>query len=312
MTSVFLFVLGIGLVLWAAERLTDGVLALSESLSLSPFFVGAVVSGFEPENLVTGVAANFQGLPQLALGTVIGATIFLLLGGLGGALLIVPMETRIPRSGVLVMAVSLLAASWAFWNDGRISRPEGLFLFLLCGALMVWLYRTSPLLLVSRSLSGAMEGEKRDRSWPRALLMVMGGTLGLVVGAELVVRGAEGVIRGFGLSETFFGMTVVAIGESLEEMGRMVAPARRGRSDIALGNVVGTTVILLTFNLGLISLVRPLSVDPWILRFHLPFLAACVFLVGGLLLFARGLGRRAGVCLLLLYLGYLAANLNYF
>jgi cation:H+ antiporter len=259
MTFILLFVLGIGLILWSAERLTDGV--LGASFAVSAFFVGALVSGFEPENLVTGLVANFKGLPQIALGTVVGAAIFMILGGFGTALLIVPMEVKIPRAGVLAMPAGLIPFGWVLFNDGSVSRLEGILLLIVCGALMVWLYRASPVLLAARSVREIEQPVEEFPSRRRALLMLAAGTVGLLVGAELVVAGASGIIEGFGVSETFFGMTVVAIGESLEETVRMVSPARRGRSDIALGNVVGTTIIFLTLNLGLIALVRPISVD---------------------------------------------------
>jgi Ca2+/Na+ antiporter len=66
MPAVLLFLLGIGLILWAAERLTDGILGTAASIPVGPFFIGALVSGLEPENSVRGVVANFQGLPQVA------------------------------------------------------------------------------------------------------------------------------------------------------------------------------------------------------------------------------------------------------
>lgn len=311
MPSVFLFLVGIGLVLWASEWLTDGVLATATLFRVSAFFVGALVSGFEPENLVTGVVANFQGLPQVALGTVIGAAIFMLLGGFGAALLIIPMEVEIPRSGVPAMLTSLLPFGWALLNDGVVSRVEGLLLLLVWGALMVWLYRTSPTLLTARSEGEVEAGMRKPGSRRHALMLVVVGTLGLFIGAELVVWGATAIIQGFGVSETFFGMTIVAIGESVEETARMVSPARRGRSDVALGNVVGTTVIFLTLNLGLIALVRPITVDPWVLKFHVPFLIGCVLFVGALLGMARRLGRWSGATLIFFYLLYLAINLYY-
>jgi cation:H+ antiporter len=310
-TSIFLFLLGVGLILWSAERLTDGVLAVAASFAVSAFFVGVVVSGFEPENLVTGLVANFRGLPQIALGTVVGAAIFMILGGFGTALLIVPMEIKIPRAGVLAMLASLVPFGWVLFNDGSVSRLEGILLLIVCGALMVWLYRTSPVLLTARSDGETDQRLEKRPSRRRALLMLAAGTVGLLVGAELVVAGTSGIIEGFGVSETFFGMTVVAIGESLEETARMVSPARRGRSDVALGNVVGTTIILLTLNLGLIALVRPIAVDPWILKFHIPFLISCVLLIAALLVMAKRLGRWVGGVLILLYLVYLVINLQH-
>jgi len=74
---------------------------------------------------------------------------------------------------------------------------------------------------------------------------------------------------------------------------------------------VGTTIIFLTLNLGLIALVRPISVDPWVLKFHVPFLILCVLLVAALLVMAKHLGRWVGGVLILLYLVYLVINLQH-
>lgn len=309
MTAIILFIIGIAIVLWSAERLTDGVLATTVAFSVSAFFIGVLVSGFEPENLVTGLVANFEGLPQMALGTVIGAAIFMLLGGFGAALLIVPMEVRIPQTGILAMLLSLLPFGWFLLNDGVVSRVEGFLLLLVCALLIAWLYRTSPVLLTVRSHDEADVAMEKPPSRLRALLLVVAGSVGLIIGAEMLVRGAAGIIQRFGISETFFGMTVVAIGESLEETARMVSPARRGNFDVALGNVVGTTIILLTVNLGLIALLRPILVDPLILKFHAPFLIGCVLLVGALLAMTKRLTRWMGAMLILLYALYVGINL---
>jgi cation:H+ antiporter len=311
MAALLLFILGIGIVLWAAERFTDGVVTAAASFAVSAFFVGALVSGFEPENLITGAVANFQGLSQVALGTVIGATAFMLLGGFGAALLIVPMKVEIPRSGALAMVLSLLPFGWVLLNDGVVSRSEGLLLVFVCVALMVWLYRVSPLLVTARAHGELETAVEKPQSRARAILLIILGIAGLLIGAEMVVYGAGGIIREFSISETFFGMTVVAIGESLEETARMVSPARRGRSDIALGNVVGTTIILLTLNLGLIALLHPVTADPWILEFHVPFMILCTLLVAVLLLIAKRLGRWVGGALIFLYLVYLVINLQH-
>jgi cation:H+ antiporter len=130
------------------------------------------------------------------------------------------------------------------------------------------------------------------------------------VGGKLVVEGAERLIGTLGISETVFGMTVVAIGESLEETARMVTPARRGHPELAWGNVVGTVVILLGANLGVIALVQPLRVDPLVLRFHVLYLVGCTLVVAVAMALAHRLGRRMGALLLLLYVAYLVLNLT--
>ena len=116
------------LVLWGAERFTEGAVGAAARFRLSTFYVGAVVSGFEPENLMIGGAAALGNLPQIALGTVIGSAVFMLTAGLGVALLLVPMEVRIPKQGGAAMILTLLPFSVFLWNDGTVSRTEGLFL----------------------------------------------------------------------------------------------------------------------------------------------------------------------------------------
>ncbi|MGH8067496.1 MAG: sodium:calcium antiporter [Candidatus Entotheonellia bacterium] len=305
--GVVLLGAGIALVLWGAERFTDGAIGTALRLSMSPFYVGALVSGFEPENLVTGGAAALGGLPQVALGTVIGAAIFMLTAGLGVALLLVPMEVNIPRAGGGGMLLCLVPFALTLWSGGTVSRPEGALLVMVALGLMVWLYRRSPVFL------HAMPTEQLSAvpSWSRAMGFLILGLVVIVIGAELVVQGAKMVLRTFPISEVFLGMTVVALGESLEETARMVAPARRGRSDLAWGNVVGTVIILLAFNLGVIALIRPLAADPLVLHFHAPYLLGCTLLVAVALLWAKRLGRAMGALLVGLYLLYLAVNMRY-
>jgi cation:H+ antiporter len=305
--GVVLLGAGIALVLWGAERFTDGAIRTAIRLSVSPFYVGVIVSGFEPENLVTGVAAALGGLPQVALGTVIGAAIFMLTCGLGAALLLVPMAVNIPRSGGVAMLLCLAPFALTLWTGGTVSRPEGVFLVVAAVGLLTWLYRRSPVFL----RTAPADELAALPSWSRAIGFLVLGLLAIVAGAELLVQGARMVLRTLPVSEVFLGMTVVALGESLEETARMVVPARRGHPDLAWGNVVGTVIILLTLNLGVIALLRPLAADPMVLRFHAPYLLGCTLLVAVALMCADRLGRAMGALLVGLYLVYLAINLRY-
>lgn len=302
------FIVGVALVLWGAERFTDGAIKTAALFTVSPFFVGTLVSGFEPENLVTGGAAALAQLHQIALGTVIGAAIFMLTAGLGVALLLVPMKVSIPKAGAIAMILSLIPFCIALWNDGVVSRAEAALLVVVAISLLGWLCRRSAVFLQPEADED--ESSRWANTRARAVLLLAAGLAAMLVGAALVVEGASRLIGSLGISETIFGMTVVAIGESLEETARMVAPARRGHPDLALGNVVGTIVILLGLNLGLIALIRPLTVDPLVLRLHAPYLLGCTVLVATTLAFARTLGRSMGGFLVLLYVIYLALNLS--
>jgi cation:H+ antiporter len=303
-----LVITGMALVIWGAERFTDGALRTAARFSLSTFYVGAVVSGFEPENVVTGAAAAVDGLDQVALGTVIGSSVFLLTAAVGLTLILVPMEVRIPREGALAMVVSLALAAGALW-DGSVSRIEGALLVLAAVVLMTWLYRHSPVFQRAADAHDDESDAIAHGSRVKAVGLLVAGIGIMLVGAELIVQGVHMLEGSARLSETFLGMAVVGMGESLEETARMVTPARRGHPELAWGNVVGTVVFLLTFNLGLVALIHPLTADPLVLRFHEPYLAGCVLIIACGLLLARRLGRSTGAFLLVLYAGYLAVNL---
>ncbi len=218
------------------------------------------------------------------------------------------MAIRIPKAGAIAMLLSTGAFLVSIW-DGDVSRLEGGALVTVAIGLLIWLYRSSPVFLKGE---GGDDDEKRtvaSRTKPFGLLV--GGTALLLAGAECIVRGVGALINVLRLSETFLGMAVVGMGESLEETARMVPAARRGHAELAWGNVVGTVVILLGVNLGIVALVRPLVADPLVLRFHVPYLIGCVILVASALLLSNRLGRPMGLLLVGLYLVYLAFNLQH-
>jgi cation:H+ antiporter len=302
-----LLIVGIALVLWGAERFTDGAVGTATRFGLSTFYVGAVVSGFEPENLVTGVAAAAGNLPQIALGTVIGSAIFMLTGGLGATLLLVPMAVRLPREGTVAMLASAVAFAVTLWNDGTVSRVEGAVLVLVGMSLLVWLYRRSSVFLHSAETD---DREDVSASRSRVVGLLVLGVAVMIAGAGLLVHGVRTLLNTVALSETFLGMVVVGAGESLEETARMVAPARRGHPELAWGNVVGTIIVLLTLNLGVVALVRPITADPLVLQLHGPYLIGCIVVVAAALLWARTLGRAMGASLAVFFLLYVALNVS--
>ncbi|MBI2219099.1 MAG: sodium:calcium antiporter [Candidatus Rokubacteria bacterium] len=306
LAGIVFLVGGLALIVWGAERFTDGALGVARRFAVSAFWIGAVLSGFEPENLAAGIAAAVGGLPQIALGTVIGSAIFMLTGGLGAALLLVPMDVRIPRAGAWAMLGALALFALVIF-DGSVTRPEAIVLAAAAVGAMVWLYYRSP---TFRPPADADDDQEKERppSTPAVVGRLILGIVAILLGAEALVSGSRALLATTGLSETFLGMTVVGLGESLEETARMVVPARRGHPELALGNVVGTLVVLVLFNLGVIALVRPLAADPLVLAFHAPYLGACAVVIATAFLVAKRLGRALGAGLIAAYVVYLGLN----
>jgi cation:H+ antiporter len=290
---------GVVLIAGAAELLVDGLLGVGRRLRVAPFVLSVALSGFEMENLAAGIAANAHGLPGAAAGTFLGGIVFLALvvAGLGG--LIAPMRVELPSRFALWTAVAPLPLL-AVGIDGRISRAEG-------GALVVWfLIALVGAARSGRELLGGPPGERKRHPFARLAV----GLAGLTGGGWLLGEGLNAVVRNAGIAPTLLGNTALAASVEVEELARVAVPARRGRPELALGNIAGTIIHFAALNAGIIALVRPLTLDHDTTTFYLPAAAACPALLAALLIGRRRIGRIEGAVLVLLYIGYLAAAIT--
>ncbi len=294
-----LLIAGLALVVGGAELFFDGLLDSAARLRVSPYVLTVVVSGFELENLAAGIAADVKGFPNAAAGTFLGGTTFLALGVAGLAAAAAPIEASFPLP-VLAWSAAAPLPLLALGVDGDLTRPEG-------GALVAWFsIALTGIALSGRSLPWG-EAPKRAR---HALLRMLAGLAVLSAGGEVLGEGIQRVVTKLGVSETLLGNTAIAASVEAEEVGRVVVPARRGRGDVALGNVFGTIAHFAAFNAGVIALVRPLELDGVSRGLHLPVAAASTLVVVALVGARRGLGRLDGAALLVLYVAYVVAAIT--
>jgi cation:H+ antiporter len=286
---------GIVLVVVGAELFFDGLLAGAARLGVSAFSFTVLVSGFELENLAAGIAANVQGFENAAAGTFLGGTTFLALAVAGLGAVAAPLEARLPAA-VLGWTAAAPLPLFLVALDGEISRRDGAVLIGWFALAMAGLWRSG------RGLLGATVERKRF-----VVARILGGLVLLTAAGEVLATGIQRTVSNLGISEALLGNTAVAAGVEAEEIARVAVPARRGRGDVALGNVVGTIVHFIAFNAGVIALVQPLQLDSESRWLHLPVAAASPLLLVGLLAWRGRLARSTGAVLVALYGGYVAA-----
>ena len=274
----------------------DGLLGIALALGIAPFVLSVALSGFETENLAAGIAANAKGLSGAAAGTFLGGVTFLAFGvaGLGG--LIAPIRVGLPIGFAVWTAIAPLPL-FAFAINGRVSRLEGALLVVWSLVALVGLARTG------RGLLAAEDEEERVR---RPGLKLFAGLALLTGGGWLIGQGLRTTVRQFGVPQTLLGNTALAATVEAEELARFAVPARRGRPEIALGNIAGTVVHFAAFNAGIIALVKPLTLGPETTRFYLPVAVASPAILAGVLVVRKQLGRLEGAVLTGLYIAYVA------
>ena len=240
--------LGLFLLSKAADLFVDGAVAVASAAKLSPVVVGAVVVGFgtsAPELLVSGIAA-FQGEQvkdgvvtnglDVALGNIVGSNVANITLVLGVAALVVPLlvtrAVMVREAPISLAAVAL----FAFFTVGGLAVWEGVVMLVVLVAILSWIILGGNEDSVEEI---AVEG---DRSVGKSLGITLAGLVGTVMGAQLMVWGAVGLAAAVGLSGGFVGFTLIAIGTSLPELVTAVAAARKGETELILGNLLGSNM----------------------------------------------------------------------
>ncbi len=306
--ALVLFLVGVVLAVWATERLLEGLIGLAALTALSTFAVGAVLSGLEAENVAVGLAAAVgggSGAP-IALGTVFGGATFLICVALGLGALLYPIQVRLPRGFLVVLALTPLLPGLAILGL-PLGRLAGLILLLVFAGAMLYL------VLASRGHDFLENDEleelaEKKPSLPRALGLTIVGLITISIGGDLVANGAQRIVATLGVPALLMGMVITPAAIELEEVIRQAVPTREGHPEVSAGNLVGTLLYFLLFNLGLIALIAPVPVDPSIVALDWPFLIAVTWLAT--IFLARGkVGRVEGAVLLACYAGYVGLHL---
>src|ERR1700694_163539 len=285
---------GAVLLVVATERLLEGLVGISQATRVAPFVVSAILSGLEAENVAVGIAAGHEGSGEIALGTAFGGATFLLCMALACGAMVAPRRARLPR-GILLLLICAVLVSGIGLIGTTTPRWSGVVLLIIFAAAMVYVVRASRhhRFLESGEIREAEE-RKRSVGWSVAYTVI--GIVVLSIGGELVARGGTSIVAAAGVPALVMGMVVTPAVIELEELARQVIPTRRGHADVAAGNVVGTVLYFVLFNLGLIIVVTPVTVPPLVRWLDWPFLIGCT-LIASAMLWRGAVTRFAGAIL---------------
>ncbi|WP_092204991.1 MULTISPECIES: calcium/sodium antiporter [unclassified Pseudomonas] len=293
------------LLIGGAELLVRAAVGLAARLQVRPLIIGLTVVAFgsSAPQMAVSLQATLAQNADIAVGSVIGSSIFNILVTLGLSALIIPL--RVSRQLVrldipLMIGASLLVFVLA-WNE-ELTRLDGIWLLL---ALAVYL----GLLLRQSRHSGRphpVGGDVAHRSWIKSVLMIASGLAMLVFAGHLLLGAAVEVATDLGLSERIIGLTIVAVSTSLPELATSLIAALRGQRDIAVGNVIGSNLFNLLGVLGVTALAAPtpLSVSPNALDFDLPVMLGVAVLCLPVFYSGYRVTRAEGLLFLGLYLAY--------
>lgn len=305
---------GISLLVWSADRFTDGAAAIARNFGVSPLIVGLtiVAMGSSAPEVIVSINAALNGTPDLAIGNAVGSNIANVGMVLGIAAIVTPLHVQsaiLKREIPVLFGVMLLA--FFLMIDLNISVLDAIILLATLISYISWLTYTA---IHSRNNKDAMLDEILEElpgemaNW-KAVLWVLIGLILLQVSSNLLVAGATNIAYSFGVSPFLIGVTIVAVGTSLPELAASVTGVLKGEHELAIGNVIGSNIFNLLAVLGIPALITQVDVAREILMIDYAFmfgltLAIC-FMSWGYNNKPGQITRFEGSILLAFFIGYL-------
>ena len=296
------------LVLWGADRLTDGAVAVAEKMKMPQIVIGLTIVAMGtsmPEFCVSLVSA-LKGTTDLAVGNIVGSNIFNTLLIVGVSAWVAPMiilKSTVRKDIPFALFASVILLVMCL--DGNISRLDAGILFVL---FLVFMYVTLKGAKTKDDDTAAKTDSIEDNKKPMAawlsIVWIIVGLACLIGGSNLFVEGATKVAEHIGVSEAVIGLTIVAGGTSLPELATSVVSARKGNSGIAIGNVLGSNVFNILAILGVTGVITPMHLQG-ITMLDLSMMVVSTLLVWLFSFTKYKIARWEGIVLTIVFIGYM-------
>ena len=258
--AALITLVGLGILAWSGDKLVEGSVALAKRLNVSEVIIGIIIIGFGtslPEVMATVSAARI-GENDLALGNIVGSNIANVSFVLGVALILTTAASNMVNNqkDYITMLAILTIFSLSLLSLGQFSVMGGLALLASLG-----LYLAFSVKRALKTPPPPLADGHIHMSWIILIALILGGLIGLGIGAELLIRGATSLATHLGVSEKVIGITIVAIGTSLPELAAAIAAVRKGSLTLTVGNILGSNVFNVLAATGASALFTPISAE---------------------------------------------------
>lgn len=305
MMYILLFI-GFFLLVKGADYFVEGSSSIAKLLHVPAVVIGLtiVAMGTSAPEMAVSVTAAITGKNAIALSNVLGSNLFNLLVVAGSCAAVIPLTVNqeiLRRDFLLSIGFTALLLLLCLW-DKQVDHLDGCLLFGMFLGYLVYIIRKA---MKQREAEKERAVQGIRRSPLVSVLFIIGGIAAIVWGGDLVVDNASRIAGHFGLSQTFIGLTIVAMGTSLPELVTSVVAARKGEKDMAMGNVIGSNLFNLLTVLGLSAAIHPIRVE-MVSLYDMGILLICSLSVWLICKKSGVLNRGCGMGMLAAYAGYTA------
>ena len=293
--NVIFLLVGFVLLIKGADFFVDGSSSVARLLGIPGFVIGltVVAMGTSAPEAAVSIAAGISGSNEIAISNIVGSNIFNLLVVAGMSAVIKPYKiekTMLNRDFPINVGVSAVLLLMLLLG-GALGRVDG---FILLGLFIGYL--AFVLVNAFKNRESSIDSEVKTMSPIVSIICIVGGLAAVIFGGDLVVDNAVAIAQALNWSETFIGLTIIAIGTSLPELVTSIVAAKKGESGLALGNVIGSNLFNIMLVLGISTAITPIATDKsMIINVVLMLTVTTVVYVFGVI--KKSLGRIiGGIC----------------
>lgn len=304
--DVFFLLVGLLLLIFSGDFLVRGSVSLAAHFKVSKLVIGIVIVslGTSAPELVVSLDAALKGHPDISIGNVIGSNIANIALILGLSALVSPIKVQkkgIYFDWVVMMVASLLLLFFSL--NLKLQFFEGLLMVFLLTLYIIWSITKSR----KEKLASLETPPKPQYKLWLSLLFVLVSSVGLIYGAEFLVKGASAIAIKMGVDERVISVSVIALGTSLPELATSVAAAARKEMDVFIGNIIGSNIFNIFAILGITSIITTIDINPMVLKFDIIWMLALALLLFIFLLPLRKgvISRWKGLIFLTIYVAYI-------
>ncbi|MEG1311721.1 MAG: calcium/sodium antiporter [Romboutsia sp.] len=309
--SYILLIVGFLLLIKGADSFVSGSSSIAKIFNVPSLIIGLTIVAFgtsAPEAAVS-ITAAIQGNNDMAIANIVGSNIFNLLLVVGIASIINPIKVQkstiikeFPFAILASIVLMILSHDTKFqgYDKNLLTRADGLMLLALFSIFMFYLIEMA----ITSKEEMDIDQVNPTMSIGKSILMSIVGVIGIIIGGNIVVNSASDIALAWGMSQNLVGLTIVAAGTSLPELVTSIIAAKKGESDIAIGNVVGSNLFNILFVLGISSTISNISIHPIV------FIDMIVMIIVTIIayIFAatkKSVSKGEGIILTLVYIGYM-------
>lgn len=310
--NYILIIIGFLLLIKGADIFVSGSSSIARTLKVPTLIIGLTIVAFgtsAPEAAVS-ITAAIKGNNDMAIANVLGSNIFNLLAVIGVASIIKPIKVQkstilkefpFALLGCVVLIILAHDTKFQGYSINSLTRADGLMFLALFSIFMYYLLEMA---ITSKE---EMDIEKSTEIMPmgKSILLSILGIIGIIIGSQIVVDAASNIAISWGMSQNLVGLTIVSIGTSLPEFVTSVVAAKKGESDIAIGNVIGSNIFNIFFVLGISSTIHEIQVQPMVFIDMLAMILVTL-IIYILATTKRSINKLEGIFSVILYAFYMA------